>query len=254
MIPQSLAKGAFAAFDEAKEHVPAVVVTPAVPILYFGDLARYEASELRVVTVGLNPSLAEFPAEDPFARFASAQGLTSLDVEQDYRRYESALNQYFHSSQKPYVSWFSSLEPLLQGAGSSYYPGADNCALHTDLCSPVATNPTWSRLGSGATSVLGRSGRPLWHELIRYLRPHVIFASVARAQVEGMDFAPLGPWSVLHTVTRQNPYMVQQRRLNLGTGASCLLVFGRAAQKPFALIDNAEKTRVGQLAREQIDV
>lgn len=40
-------------------------VTPAVVILIFGDLYAYRASPLRVVTVGLNPSLHEFPAGQP---------------------------------------------------------------------------------------------------------------------------------------------------------------------------------------------
>ena len=31
-------------------------VTPAVPILFFGDVDAYLGSRLRVVTVGLNPS------------------------------------------------------------------------------------------------------------------------------------------------------------------------------------------------------
>ncbi len=47
-------------------------VSPAVPVLFFGDLDVYLASALRVVTVGLNPSLREFPAADPFRRFPLA--------------------------------------------------------------------------------------------------------------------------------------------------------------------------------------
>ncbi len=36
------------------------VVHPSMPILYYGDLDRYFASELRIITVGLNPSREEF--------------------------------------------------------------------------------------------------------------------------------------------------------------------------------------------------
>ncbi|MCY4651917.1 MAG: hypothetical protein OXC95_01990, partial [Dehalococcoidia bacterium] len=37
-------------------------VSPAVPILFFGDLDAYYFSTIRVLTVGLNPSLHEFPS------------------------------------------------------------------------------------------------------------------------------------------------------------------------------------------------
>jgi hypothetical protein len=61
--PLSLAQlsdRAFLALDEADELVPEVVVRPAIPILFFGDIQQYRRSPLRIVTVGLNPSLAEF--------------------------------------------------------------------------------------------------------------------------------------------------------------------------------------------------
>ena len=41
-----------------------VRVTTAAPILFFGDHSAYRASPLRVLTVGLNPSLHEFPKWD----------------------------------------------------------------------------------------------------------------------------------------------------------------------------------------------
>ena len=41
-------------------------VDPAIPILFFGDLQAYRASETRVLTVGKNPSLKEFPRAPRF--------------------------------------------------------------------------------------------------------------------------------------------------------------------------------------------
>jgi hypothetical protein len=55
---------------------------------------------------------------------------------------------------------------MLNGIGASYYPGRDNVALHTDLCSPVATDPTWSGLGWALRSRLIEGGRPLWQNLV----------------------------------------------------------------------------------------
>lgn len=94
-------------------------VTPAVPILFFGDLDGYWVSPLRIVTVGLNPSRKEF----------------------------------------------GSFEPLLNGARSSYYGEQPSVALHTDICSPVATDPTWSRLHDVARTTLEADGGRLWHEV-----------------------------------------------------------------------------------------
>ena len=45
------------AAETAQAEAPkAVQVAPHVPILYFGRLSEYEKSDLRIVTVGLNPS------------------------------------------------------------------------------------------------------------------------------------------------------------------------------------------------------
>ena len=60
------------AFDRAARRT--CCVKPAVPILFFGDLDAYRASPLRVLTVGLNPSGHEFPADQPFRRFPLAEG------------------------------------------------------------------------------------------------------------------------------------------------------------------------------------
>ncbi len=62
-----LVKLAWQIFDRAAA-LPSRVA-PAAPILFFGDLDAYRNSPLRVVTVGLNPSLKELPTDDPFRRF-----------------------------------------------------------------------------------------------------------------------------------------------------------------------------------------
>ena len=135
-------------------------VAPAVPILFFGDVDAYFGSRLRVVTVGLNPSSREFPADDPLRRFPLAEGIDRADL----GRYVDALSEYFRVD--PYAGWFGAWEPLLNGADASYYPGAASAALHTDICSPVATDPTWSGLGGGDRSALMDDGVALWHELL----------------------------------------------------------------------------------------
>ena len=49
---------------------------------------------------------------------------------------------------------------------TSYYLGEASTALHTDICSPVATDPTWSRLSESDRTTLEADGGPLWHALL----------------------------------------------------------------------------------------
>jgi hypothetical protein len=68
-------RGSWAVFDRAVRNAPGAVIRPSVPNVWFGDLPAYEASPLRVVTVGLNPSNEEFPSTNPFCRFPGAASL-----------------------------------------------------------------------------------------------------------------------------------------------------------------------------------
>jgi len=144
---------------------PPFVVQPSIPVLYFGDRPAYERSPLRVVTVGLNPSLKEFPLKRPFSRFPGGAGL----VRDDARGLLRVLDDYFRVD--PYRSWFQSYEPVLNGLGASYYEGPASTALHTDLLSPIATDPTWSSLDTAERAALESSGIGLWHDLVGLLRP-----------------------------------------------------------------------------------
>jgi len=68
--------------ENAAEHW---VVKPSIPIVYFGDDHQYAASPLKIVTVGLNPSNAEF-AEDRFG-LARRERLEPADLEVALSRY-----------------------------------------------------------------------------------------------------------------------------------------------------------------------
>ena len=58
MISNKLIEKTFEYFDNFKNKD--VVVAPSLPILNFGNLDAYANSELKVVTVGKNPSDNEF--------------------------------------------------------------------------------------------------------------------------------------------------------------------------------------------------
>ena len=108
--------------------------------------------EQRVLTVGLNPSRIEFPTGDPFHRFPLAEDAHPEDRERVPRRPLT----YFRT--RRYKRWFRSFEPLLNGMNASYYDDKTATALHTDICSPIATNPTWS----GLSEAHQRSPSDLW--------------------------------------------------------------------------------------------
>lgn len=248
---ESLAQRAFKAWDLASAQAEAVVVRPSVPILFFGDVDAYMQSPLRVITVGLNPSDAEFPAQDRFRRFREAEGLTNLASAGDRRRYLRALSGYFgdRPDHDPY-QWFRTYEGLLEGLDASFCKGAVNTALHTDLCSPVATTPTWSKLPKETRTTLLGAGRDLWHDLVRVLRPQVMLISVAREHLDQIRFEPEGGWAELCRVERGNPYIVEHRRMRLEGGASTTAIFGRAAQMPFGTVSQEGKRRIGRSVKE----
>ena len=223
------------------------------PILFFGDLDAYRESPLRALTVGLNPSLREFPAGEPFRRFP----LASDDAGRKPSRYLAAMSAYFRSDHHPYRFWFNAFEPLLQGMGASYYPDSASTALHTDICSPVATDPTWSKLGASDQKPLEADGGPLWHGLLAELRPHIVALSVAKKHLERIEFAPMDEWKTVHVFTRtasgalrSQPYEVRARRYEVG-GEPSLFVFGRAATKPFGLLSDVHKRETGAITLKE---
>jgi hypothetical protein len=219
------------------------IVRPSIPILFFGDCARFFGSPLRVVTVGLNPSCSEFPMYDRFARFPGARH----DDKQvpPVASYLRSLADYFVTD--PYTEWFDpSFEPILNGLGSSFYAGQPSTALHTDFCSPIATDPTWSGLRS-ERKILIRDGGPLWHRLIERLEPDIILMSVAGEHLDAIRFPWRGDWRELHVIQRENPYFVGARDILIAPGRKTTLVFGKAAQKPFGKVSEVDKRTVGAL-------
>ena len=221
------------------------MVRPSIPILWFGDSAAFSHSRVRVVTVGLNPSRVEFPDDDRFLRFPTARPLTAPPASASERAtYISALDSYFKLV--PYRRWFDQgFERVLNGLSASYYEGNPNLALHTDLLSPLATDPTWGGLPNEDRASLIRGGPALWHKLIRVLQPDVIVASVARKHLDRILFPRIGRWSVIHTVDRDRPFVTEAVDLEVVPGMKTLLVFGRCVSIPFGSVSHDAKFAIG---------
>ena len=246
----SLVAEAWKAFECA---APSSRVHPAMPILFFGDLEAYSASSVRVVTVGSNPSSAEFPEGSPFRRFPGCAGITATEGE----RYLRGLCSYFDAD--PYRRWFRFYDVALGGTEASYYPGRKpSTALHTDFGSPVATNPTWSGLGEAEHRALQGKGGILWRRLLEILKPEIVLLSVKRKDREYIEgrFPALNDWRRIHEFRRKisgeprkRPYPVDARWYAI-TGEPSLFVYGAKAQTPFGSLSDMQKRRVGELARQ----
>lgn len=221
------------------------VVKPSLPILYFGDLDEYYTSPLKVVTVGKNPSDNEFRLKrtDPysFCRFKRWNPKKANLIE--------SLNPYF--SDAP-LSWFSCYEPVLNGMGCSYYSDkVNNRALHTDICSPIATNPTWSKLHPSQQDSLYHAGYRIWDQLIEELQPDILLVSIPQGlflkHFDGNgrtlhDFASKADGS-----SRRESYTVTEHKKALTTGKVVRVIYGQPAQTPFGTISSEQKKEIGRL-------
>ena len=244
-----VAERAWRAFEHASA-LPSRVV-PAIPILFFGDLNAYCSSKTRVLTVGLNPSLREFPLNSPFDRFPLAEIVTIDEPD----RYLGALSAYFRTN--PYKSWFNAFEQFLNGLEASYYPGQPSTALHTDICSPVATDPTWNSLDPTTRTVLEKEGGPLWHALLKVLQPQIVVLSVAQSHISRIQFKALSEWKTVHVfeqkadgTPRRQPIRVDASFYKI-SGERSLFIFIRAAQTPLGLLGNNQKREAGMIALEE---
>ena len=224
------------------------LVSPASPVLFFGDLPKYSGAPVRIATVALNPSRKEFPQPNPFIRFPRADS-------QDDASYLQALFAYFRT--RPYWSWFDSYEQALLGMGASYYGGSRATALHTDICSVLATTPTWSGLSGYVQAHLIKDGVDLWHRLIKYLKPNILLWSTARKWLGRVMFQPLGEWEMLasfdstkYGVTRRRPVGLEARWHLLPTGAPLLVAYARPMEKPLASLSHVQKQEVRRIVKE----
>ena len=224
------------------------LVAPAAPVLFFGNLPGFRESTPRVATVALNPSRAEFPPEAPFLRFPAAGS-------PEESSYLSSLFAYFQTA--PYRSWFGFYEQALLGMGSSYYGDSDAVALHTDIGSVLATDPTWSGLGDSIREQLAEDGVPLWHRLIECIEPNILLWSTARKWLERIRFRPLTEWEQIKVFDstkdgrrRGRPVRLEARWYSLSTGVSLLVAYAPASQKPLASLSHAQKREAGRIVGE----
>ena len=214
------------------------VVKPSLPVLYFGDLCAYTKSEFKIITAALNPSDAEFKefrdSKPSFLRFP--------DYNKSVETLYLSLNEYFKNI--PYKKWFgkpvignSGFLPILNGLETCYYDGIKkNTAIHTDICSPLATTPTWSKLSSVQQKELFKDGFELWKKLVLEIKPDLILMSLKK---ENLKLLPINFIKKIKSKRsnssvgrEQMEYVVEHYRLNLD-GFETDLIWGSAQNTPF---------------------
>lgn len=154
------------------------------PILWFGDMEAYCHSKRKIVTVGLNPSLQEFPKDkDRFPQTSGLRGKKTLGAK-DVEIYVAAMNAYFET--EPYSKWFNHFEKALKPLDASYYAATKmpNRAIHIDIYTPSATDPTWSKLSPLQKKYIDEQSNGLYEGLMEVLKPEVVLVSANSAVVK----------------------------------------------------------------------
>ena len=237
------------------------VVPKSIPIPFFGDVNDYLNSRLRIVTAALNPSDQEFPAKNMggYSRFDVSNGL--LGTEQ----LAVELSSYFKKN--PYRRWFSSFEMVLKGMGASYGGKMStdpfkNSSIHVDLCSPIATSPTWSGLLATDRNLLVPFGRSTFIALMKELKPHIIIASVGWGHLDDWmpEFKTGRQWRCLKVYDQaagggqmRAPLRVQAEKISFPDCPSTIFVNATAANIPLGRFSNERKKEVGSILLDHLN-
>ncbi len=200
---EKIIKDTFQEFDRYKS----LSVKGSMPILFFGDYEEYSKSKTKIVTVAINPSNIEFGKleKKTFKRIIDYRFnlIHEVKTQSQQKEYINSLSNYFKFN--PYCSWFNNFEKLLQKLNSSYYGNdypknctpienwkkRDNRVLHTDICSPIATEDKWSKLSDDNQDFLSKNGKTIWDDLIKILKPDLIIISGGKYMAEKINFEVL---------------------------------------------------------------
>ncbi|MDE5601166.1 MAG: hypothetical protein K2J16_01560 [Clostridia bacterium] len=203
---------------ESKKY-SSVAVRNSIPIIWFGDMEAYQKSDKKILTIGLNPSLREFPAYGR-PRF----NLNANNADALYK----TLNNYFIDN--PYDNWFNNFERCLNRIDTSFggkmsSAHFSNTAIHIDVFSSIATNPTWGRLSDFEKDEVNQ--QELFQDLLDYLNPDIILMSVANE-------------CFMNTLNIRNPIKIfyRHRKVEVYDENGRIMIYGRNMKgQPFGGID-----------------
>lgn len=212
------------------------IVPNSVPILWFGNAEKYLKSELKIITVSLNPSDIEFKINK------TSNPTTNLrfpDYNGSIESLFTAYNNYFLKN--PYNSWFkASFSSVLASFDASHYENARNTALHTDIGSSYATSPTWTGLPNMDKNVLEHIGASSWNSLVKILQPDVILFSASNNFENKISFPQVGNWTSIN-VNSKSPLL--KGTFKISQNKNSIVLFQVQGRKPFLQTSKEEKLK-----------
>lgn len=222
------------------------VAEGSIPVLYFGNLPEYLSSPVRIVTVALNPSDEEFPNGQLTKFPAASPCITQHHCRLVQPCYQDSLNEYFEDKQRAHTWFGRTFEPLLSGMQASYFSGAQNRALHTDLCTMLATTPKWGNLSRDIRGALMENGVDLWHRLIDHLSPHIVIMSFAWEHVNTITYTKGADWRTLYEVQKRKLRRAKSTVVTVGQ-KQVVFVWGETVNLALGAFNNDEKKEIGKM-------
>ena len=169
------------------------IVPNSLPILFFGDIEKYVKQEFKVITAAINPSFFEFQEND--SKFSYEYRFP--DFNNSLESLELSYINYFKYSNNYYSGWFGKrikgrkgFEAVLNGIGFSFFNDRNfKIALHTDICSPLATKDLWGKLTKDEKQILEKKGKPIWVKTVKELEPNLILFSGKEIYLDGLNLS-----------------------------------------------------------------
>lgn len=254
---RALAESAHQLQDRFAADFGRCVTVGPMPILYFGNSAAYERSMVGIVTVAINPSGDEFPAGNRDLRFPVGELEAAKGSPAYWDVYRRSLDGYFDREPHPFFChWQDVLKGFPAGRGRRLDNGGGQapCALHLDVCTPIATRPAWGQLGREcprARTRLINVGIPFWWRLVQWLEPDVILLSVAREVFNRSSMRRRDGRDCRLALASDGPGVEAYFRLSLPAGTDALLVYapnGSGNGVPFGLTTSVERNDLGRRA------
>ena len=180
-------------------------VVGSMPIVWFGDLDAYMKSNLKILTMGLNPSDNEFRnkvVENSCFRFPAAEKLDDIKTDKDRKTIIKAYNDYFieepcewfEKGYRKVLTLFSKALSEKDGKSVNYGYKDDvkdaYKAIHIDFFSALATSPAWGSLEKVCSPVrtrLKKNGKDLFENLYELLDPDVIIFHQNKEVIKGIS-------------------------------------------------------------------
>ena len=227
-----------------------------IPVLFFGDLKKYQSNDFKLVTAALNPSPKEFTGDkkiEPKTRFSTKFRFDAYDG--TLESLEKAYSNYFENKPSPYLGpydWFKKgFKPVLNSIGYCFYQNKleHKAVLHTDFCSPIATSKKWSKLGKNTKEELTKYGFVIWKKLIKELKPNLILISLAKEYLQLLEIEFL---EEIYYKPENSTYKVELYKVNVD-GFSTHLVWGSSLVHPFQAFTDPQKEEIGEIIKGLIN-